>query len=142
MNFMGIDQHKQYSHMTLMDKEGGVLKSDRVYNSREEIGGFLEGIEGEVRAVVEASRTSYVMADLLESMDIEVKMADPMQVKAIAHAKIKTDKRDAKVLADLLRANLIPEVYMRRIVRLKGFYDREYSLCECALRSRIAFDGY
>ena len=130
MNFMGIDQHKQYSHMTLMDKEGGVLRSDRVCNSREEIRGFLEGIDGKVRAVVEASRTSYVMADLLESMDIEVKMADPMQVKAIAHAKIKTDKRDAKVLADLLRANLIPEVYMR---------SRENREAQRLLRQRIQF---
>jgi transposase len=130
MNFMGIDQHKQYSHMTLMDKEGGVLKSERVYHTREEIRRFLDGIDGKVRAVVEASRTSYVMADLLESMDIEVKMANPMQVKAIAHAKIKTDKRDSKVLADLLRTNLIPEVYMR---------SRENREAQRLLRQRIQF---
>lgn len=48
MNFIGIDQHKRYSHMTLMDKEGGVLRSDRVSNSREESRQFLEGIDGEV----------------------------------------------------------------------------------------------
>lgn len=46
MNFMGIDQLEQYSHMTLMDKEGGVLRSDRVFNSREEIRRFLEGLDG------------------------------------------------------------------------------------------------
>jgi transposase len=130
MNFMGIDQHKQYSHMTLMDEEGEVLKSEKVFNSREEIRRFIEGVDGDIRAVVEAGRTSYVMADLLESMDIEVKMANPMQVKAIAHAKIKTDKRDAKVLADLLRGNLIPEVYMR---------SKENREAQRILRQRIQF---
>ena len=130
MNFMGIDQHKQYSHMTLMDECGEVLRSDRVLNSREEIRQFIEGADGQIRAVVEASRTSYVMADLLESMNIEVKMANPMQVKAIAHAKIKTDKRDAKILADLLRGNLIPEVYMR---------SKENREAQRILRQRIQF---
>jgi len=35
------------------------------------------------------------------------------EVKAIARAKIKTDKRDSEVLAHLLRMNMIPEVYRR-----------------------------
>ncbi len=113
MNYMGIDQHNQYCYMTIMDKEGNVLKSDAVWNDRDEIKRFLDGVGGETKAVVEAGRASYRMVDLLEEMDVELMMADPAQVKAIAYAKIKTDKRDSKVLADLLRTNLIPEVYMR-----------------------------
>jgi len=32
MNYMGIDHHKQYSHITLMDERGKKIKSGRVAN--------------------------------------------------------------------------------------------------------------
>jgi transposase len=41
-----------------------------------------------------------------------VKLANPLQTKAIAQARIKTDKLSARILAHLLRANLIPECYI------------------------------
>ena len=131
MYYMGVDHHKQYSHMTILDKEGEVLKEGIVNNYQKDIQEFLLGFEG-IRAVVEASRTSYVMADLLEWMGVDIRIANPMQVKAIAQAKIKTDKRDSKILADLLRANLIPKVYKRtqanresqRILRQRVFFVR------------------
>jgi hypothetical protein len=43
MNYVGIDHHRQYSHMTLMDQEGQVLRSGWVPNLRAEIEKFLEG---------------------------------------------------------------------------------------------------
>ena len=51
-------------------------------------------------------------------------------MKAIARAKIKTDKRDSEVLAHLLRMNMVPEVYRRstengqaqRVLRQMSFY--------------------
>jgi transposase len=43
----------------------------------------------------------YYYADLIEKMGIDVKLAHPMRVKAIASARIKTDKIDASVLTDL-----------------------------------------
>jgi hypothetical protein len=57
MNYMGIDHHKQYSHITLLDERGEVLKSGRVANLRQELEDFLYGIK-EVKAVVEAGRSS------------------------------------------------------------------------------------
>lgn len=44
MNYIGIDHHKQYSHLTLMDAEGRVLRSGRVTNLRCEIEKFLQGV--------------------------------------------------------------------------------------------------
>lgn len=41
-----------------------------------------------------------------------IKLANPRQTKAISAAKVKTDKVDAKTLAGLLRADLIPEIYV------------------------------
>ena len=43
MYYMGIDHHKQYSQLTLLDKEGREIKSGRVLNTEREVRGFLEG---------------------------------------------------------------------------------------------------
>lgn len=48
----------------------------------------------------------------LKERGFEVKLAHPLELEAIAHAKKKTDRRDSEILADLNRANLIPEVYV------------------------------
>lgn len=50
--------------------------------------------------------------DLLQDEGYNVKVAHPLMVKAIAYAKVKTDKVDARILADLLRMNMIPECYI------------------------------
>ena len=129
MNYVGIDHHRQYSHMTMMDQEGQVLRTARVPNLRSEVEKFLEGGE-EMEAVIETGRSSYTMVDVLEEMGVAVKIAHPNEVKAIARAKIKTDKRDSEVLAHLLRMNMIPEVYRRakenrqaqRVLRQRAFY--------------------
>ena len=54
MNYMGIDHHKQYSHMTLMDENGKVLKVGRVLNLRSEVEEFLRRVGDEIEAVIEA----------------------------------------------------------------------------------------
>lgn len=130
MKYMGVDHHKQYSHMTLVDKKGHELKSGNVWNTRRDVESFLEGNGEEIKAVIEAGRSSYVMVDLLKGFGVDVKIAHPSEVKAIAKAKIKTDKRDSKILAHLLRSDLIPEVYTRsdenrrsqRVLRHRAFY--------------------
>jgi transposase len=140
MNYVGIDHHRQYSHMTVMDQMGQVLRSGRVPNLQDEIGKFLEGFEA-MEAVIETGRSSYTMVDVLEEMGIAVKIAHPNEVKAIARAKIKTDKRDSEVLAHLLQMNMIPEVYRRspenrrdqRILRQRAFYVRAMT----ALKNRV-----
>jgi len=60
MNYVGIDHHRQYSHMTMMDPEGQVLRTARVPNLRAEIEKFLEGGEA-LEAVIETGRSSYTM---------------------------------------------------------------------------------
>jgi transposase len=129
MNYMGIDHHRQYLHITLLDEKGEKLKYGRVGNLRGELDNFLSGIK-EVKAVVEAGRSSYTMVDILDDMGIDVIIAHPKEVKAIAKAKIKTDKRDSYILAHLLRTDFIPEVYKRsrenresqRVLRQRAFY--------------------
>jgi len=51
-----------------------------------------------------------VIFDWLDDLCEEVVLAYPLKVKAIADAKIKTDKIDATILSHLLRVDLIPTI--------------------------------
>lgn len=145
MYFIGVDHHKQVSVMTVVDKDGRELRTERVVNRRRQVEQFLEGYRP-FTAVLEAGRSSYVMADLLRELGGEVKMANPLQVKAIAHARIKTDKRDSRTLAHLLRADLIPEVYQRgewnrraqRVMRLRAYWVSRQTELRNKIRALLA----
>ncbi len=101
---IGVDYHKSYSHLVVQDSSGKTLRSGRVKNDRQSLGGFLERYRENSHAVVEATRNWMVMYDWLDDICDDVVLAHPLKVKAIADAKIKTDKIDATVLAHLLRA--------------------------------------
>jgi transposase len=74
--------------------------------------GFRQSL-GEVghpgRAVLEASYCWGPMFDWLSEVADEVVPAHPSKVRAIAEARIKTDKIDSETLAHLLRADLMPK---------------------------------
>jgi len=145
MDYMGIDHHKQYSHITLMDEKGKKLKSGRVANYYSELEKFLDG-KREIKAVIEAGRSSYTMVDVLDELGIDVTIAHPKEVRSIAKAKIKTDKRDSFMLAHLLRTELIPEVYKRscenrgyqRVLRQRAFYVGSITRTKNKVRALLA----
>ena len=146
MHYMGIDHHKQYSHITVLDERGEVIKAERVGNTRKEVEVFLRDLDGKIEGVIEAGYSHYTMMDLMESEGVSMKIAHPEQVKAIAKARIKTDKRDSKILAHLLRSNLIPEVYCRdsenreaqRILRHRMTYVRMQTQVKNRIRALLA----
>jgi len=64
------------------------------------------------RVVIEATTNAWHVYDLIKPLVTEVVVANPMKVKQIAYARIKTDKLDVLILARLLAANLIPTVWV------------------------------
>lgn len=112
MNFMGIDYHKKHSQVTVLNEAGEVIFSGRMPNRADVVEGLFRRLEPPTTAVLEATRNWINMYDLLEGLADEVKLAHPLKVKAIAWAKIKTDEIDSRVLADFLRAGLVPEAHI------------------------------
>ncbi len=129
---IGVDFHKSYSHLIVQDSLGKTLRSERAKNDRQSLGSFLEHYRQNSHAVMEATRNWMVMYDWLDDICDDVVLAHPLKVKAIADAKIKTDKIDAPVLAHLLRADLVPEAWapgdrvreLRLALRERMFYVR------------------
>jgi transposase len=145
MNYMGIDYHKNFSHVTVVDEGGQVIKRSRIFNDRDSLSSLFGELEGEVKVVMEAAWNTLVMYDLLEEFSDDIKLAHPTKVKAIASAKIKTDEIDSRVLADLLRANLIPEAHIpsvdvrvaRRVLRQRMFFVRMQTMVKNRIHSLV-----
>jgi len=112
--YVGVDYHRKGSYLTVMDERGRIVREGNVVNTQAAVADVLQraGCNGQTAAVLEATRHWTVMYDWLEPLVEEVKLAHPLKVKMIADAKIKTDKIDARVLAHLLRTDLIPEAYV------------------------------
>ncbi len=111
MEFIGLDYHKQYSVATKI-KSDGSKEQCRLNNTPEEFSRYFD-TEEETSVVFESSRGWSYLYEMIKNKVDHIKMAHPLKVKAIASARIKTDKIDSNILAMLLRADLIPESHLR-----------------------------
>jgi len=111
MHYIGVDYHKKYSYVVVKDEQGRREQKGMVNNTREELQEFLKPYQPG-RAVLEATRNWGLIYDWLEEILDDVALAHPLKVRAIAEARIKTDKISADILCDLLRSNLLPEAYV------------------------------
>ena len=111
MYYSGIDQHKRDSFITTYDSNGTVVKQARVRNNPLLMQSYFAQFPGPHKAVVESTGSWYWLADLLGKHNVELTLAHATRLKAISAAKVKTDKVDSDILAQLLRADLIPEAH-------------------------------
>jgi transposase len=113
ITYFGVDYHKKFSHGTIMNEKGEILKQGRFSNNKECIEKFLGDFMGNgCCSVLEATRNWTVVHDILEELTVDVTLAHPLKVRAIAEAKIKTDKIDSNILAHLLRCDLVPSAHV------------------------------
>lgn len=106
-----MDLHKNSSTFSVKDKDGKTIDSAKIDTEPSAIKGYLRKFGAHSSLAVEPVSQWYFYGDLMQKLGIDVHLAHPMKVKAIASARIKTDKIDAGVLCDLLRTDLLPEAY-------------------------------
>ena len=113
VRFVGIDIGKAKCRAAIMDPGGLMLEEFTFTNNHEGIEGLASRLTQDDRVVMES--TGSVWTNLYNHLDekhIPVTLANPLKTKAIASAKIKSDKVDARILAHLLRSNLVAESYV------------------------------
>ena len=111
--FVGIDLHKIFMQVALMDSAGNVLKNERIACNFETVRKEFAKIPANARYVLESSSVWYGMYRLLrDEMGLDVMLSNPLATKRIAQSKKKTDRVDAEILADLLRGGYIAECYV------------------------------
>ena len=111
MRVIGLDIHRSFAQIAILD--GSVMKDHgRVAMERGSMLVFAKTLSKEDDVVLEATGNTAVTVRLLAPFVHRVVIANPLQVRAIAWAKVKTDKIDAAVLARLHAAGFLPEVWM------------------------------
>jgi transposase len=94
-----------------------IIREEKLPTSTARLETFFGAFDEPVQAVVECTSFWYWLSDWCRDNNIHLTLAHSKMVKAISYAKVKTDKVDAKTLAELLRAGLIPEAYQAKPVR-------------------------
>lgn len=107
MYYTGIDLHKKTSFITTVDQEGKVVARGNLRNVEKDILDYFVALPEESKIVIESMASWHWLYDLLAGNGFDVVISNPFKTKAIASAKIKNDKVDSHMLAQLLRADLI-----------------------------------
>src|SRR5436190_14595814 len=108
---IGMDIHRTFAEVVFWE-EGRVRPAGRVSMTRSGLEGFGRGLGKEDEVVIEATGNAMAAVRVLSPYVARVIVANPLQVKAIAHANVKTDKIDAGVLASLRAADFLPEIWL------------------------------
>ena len=109
---VGLDFSKRKCRTCIMDHEVSVLDEFSFENNTDGINELLKTTMDD-RVITESTGNLWLsIYDKLEDISIQCVLANPMKTRAIASARIKTDRIDARILARLLRSNLIAESYV------------------------------
>jgi len=110
--YLALDIHKHYSVVAGVNFESQVIV-DPVRIEHADLENWLaKNIQSTDFVVIESTTNAWHIYDLLEPLAEKVLVANPIKVKQIAQARVKTDIRDTLILARLLAANMIPEVWV------------------------------
>jgi transposase len=115
MIYVGIDAHKHKCCSALMTENGTILDELTFQNTTQGLSELIQRIQplGEAKAVLESTGNFWIKTyEALEAANIKTTLSNPLKTRAIAEARIKTDKIDARTLAHLLRTNLVATSYV------------------------------
>ena len=112
MPFAAVDLHRRRSQVAVLDDAGIELWNKNVSNGSAAMLTSLASLPPRTPVAVEATYGWSWLVDLLGELGLDPHLAHPGGCKAIAYARLKNDKVDARTLAHLLRTDLLPEVWL------------------------------
>jgi transposase len=110
--YVGIDVHRKRSQVAVVTGDGTVELNKNVVNGSEPMLRLIGDLPPGTPVAFEAAFGWGWLAALLEDYGFEAHLVHPLRCKAIASARLKNDKVDAATLAQLLRADLLPEAWI------------------------------
>jgi transposase len=111
MRVFGLDVHRTFAEVAIWE-DGRVRLAGRIDLTRERLEIFADSLAPTDDVVLEATGNTHAIVRMLAGHARRVVISNPLRTRAIAEAKVKTDKIDASVLAQLHAAGFLPEVWM------------------------------
>jgi transposase len=110
--FIGCDAHKKFSVFIAMNEEGGYGRATRVEHERERMRAFLADLPPGSQIALETSGSYYWLVEEMERAGHRPQLAHALTAKRRMEGRHKTDERDARGLAMLLRNGTLPRVWI------------------------------
>jgi transposase len=139
--YVGIDVHRKRSQVAVVAEDGKVLLNKNTVNGTESLLRLIGDLPAGTPTAFEAAFGWGWLVQLLEDYGFDPHLVHPLRCKAIASARLKNDKVDAAILAQLLRADLLPEAWIApaEVRQLRALLRHRASLVRLgtSLRNRI-----
>ncbi len=111
MRVVGMDIHRSFAQVAILE-EGRITRELRVDLVYGPLVNFAKTLSIEDEVVIEATGNSAAVERLMRPYVKRIAVANSRLVRAIAYARVKTDKIDAAILARLHAAGFLPEVWV------------------------------
>ena len=106
-----MDVHRSFAQIAIV--EDGLCRDEgRIGVRPEELRAWASGLGPDDEVALEATTNSDAIATMLRPLVRRVVVSNPRKTRAIAEAKVKTDKVDARILAQLLAADFLPGTWV------------------------------
>ena len=147
--FVGIDLHRRRSVVARIDGRGELLESVRIDNSPEALVAEVGKAGPSPKVALEATFGWYWAVDALRKAGAEVHLVHPRGVPSMQNRRVKTDFKDARELADLLRVNRLAEAYiappelraLRELVRHRHKLSRQRTSLKASIHAVLGKCG-
>ncbi|KFG91049.1 Transposase [Sphingobium herbicidovorans NBRC 16415] len=110
MRVIGMDVHRAFAQVAVLEGTQ-IVEQKRVELEHDTVVEFGRSLRPDDELVLEATGNTTAIVRLLSPFVRRVVIANPGEVRAIAHARVKTDKVDAVILAKLHASGFLPEVW-------------------------------
>ena len=136
--YVGIDVHRKRSQVAVVSEDGTVQLNKNVVNGSEPMLRLIGDLPSGTPVAFEAAFGWGWLVQLLEDYGFEPHMVHPLRCKAIASARLKNNKVDAAILAQLLRADLLPEAWIAppKVRQLRALLRHRASLVRVGTQQR------
>jgi transposase len=147
--YVGMDVHRKRSQVAIVDDAGVQQRNRNLPNDPARLVPILGTLPPGTPVAFEAAYGWGWLVELLEELELEPHLVHPSRCKAIAAARLKNDKVDARTLAQLLRADLLPEAWiapqatrdLRALLRHRASLVRLSTSCKNRVHAVLADRG-
>jgi transposase len=136
-HFVGLDVHKQVIAFCIKTADGTIVAEDKVKATRAELDRWLKTVPEQWVAGMETTMFSHWIYYHLKERGANIQMGHAARMKAISAGKKKSDKMDARTIADLLRCNMFPSCYV--ISRELGALRRQMRFRRTVVQEQVRF---
>jgi transposase len=147
--FVGMDVHRNRTQVCVVDRKGNEVRNCNVLNDRRLLQAELRGLRRGTPVAFEAAYGTGWIAEILHDLGLEPHLAHPSGCRAIADAKLKYDRVDARTLANLVRTGYLAEAWLappevreqRLLLRQRAWLVRLRTAMKNRIRAQLADEG-